>query len=313
MRRRGRRVNGSSGAIRITRLGSGPIIVPDMDRRMGSNINGPSLIRVPEWVPAPLGRYYLYFADHHGSYIRLACADRIEGPWRMHEPGVLDLTESGGFIDHIASPEIFIDEGRRELRLYFHGPVARDEDGEFIQRTRVALSQDGLTFEVRQDLLGPSYFRVFQQEGAFYALARSGELLRSTDGLVLFENAGVPTGLPDDIRHVGLWRRSAERMTVFYTVIGEAPESIWSADLMLVGDWRDWGAVSPRMRLRPEHAYEGANRPVVASARGAVNAPVNQLRDPDILVDRAGTVYLAYTVQGERGIAIARIDHLDRA
>ncbi|NET62179.1 MAG: hypothetical protein F6K47_40550, partial [Symploca sp. SIO2E6] len=34
----------------------------------GSNINGPSLIRVPEWIENPLGRYYLYFAHHQGKY-----------------------------------------------------------------------------------------------------------------------------------------------------------------------------------------------------------------------------------------------------
>jgi hypothetical protein len=294
--------------MQITRLGSGPVIVPDMDRRMGSNINGPSLIRVPDWVSVPLGRYYLYFADHNGSYIRLAVADRIEGPWRTHEPGVLDLGQSGGFIDHVASPEIFIDKERCEIRLYFHGPVSRGDDGEFVQKTRVALSRDGLAFEVRPDLLGPSYFRVFEQGGVFFALARSGELLRSGDGLAPFESAGVPAGLPDGIRHVGLWRRSAERMTVFYTVIGDAPESIWSADLALAVDWRGWNAQSPRMRLRPENAYEGADQPVTPSERGAINVPVNQLRDPDILVDSDGVVYLAYVVQGERGIALARID-----
>ena len=36
--------------IRIERLLDGPIITPDMDGRMGSNIAGPSLIRVPDWV-----------------------------------------------------------------------------------------------------------------------------------------------------------------------------------------------------------------------------------------------------------------------
>ena len=297
--------------MRIARLGSGPVIVPDMDQRMGANINGPSLIRLPDWVPAPLGRYYLYFADHNGSYIRLAVADRIEGPWRTHEPGVLDLGQSGGFIDHIASPEIFIDEKRREMRLYFHGPISRGADGEFVQKTRVALSRDGLAFEVLPDLLGPSYFRVFEQGGVFFAMARSGELLRSGHGLAPFESAGVPAGLPDGIRHVGLWRRSAERMTVFYTVIGDAPEAIWSADLALAGDWRGWKAQSPHLHLRPEHAYEGADQSVAPSERGAINVPVNQLRDPDILVDRDGAVYLAYVVQGERGIALARID--DRA
>ncbi len=116
-------MGGHRGDFEVMRLGDGPIIAPDMDGRIGSNINGPSLIRVPDWVVSPLGRYYLYFADHNGTYLRLAFADRIEGPWWMHEPGVLDLADSGGFIDHIASPEIFIDAGARQLRLYFHGPV----------------------------------------------------------------------------------------------------------------------------------------------------------------------------------------------
>ena len=70
--------------MRVQRLLSGPIIVPDMDERMGRNINGPSLIRVPEWVQHPLGRYYLYFAHHQGRYIRLAFADDIEGPWHVY-------------------------------------------------------------------------------------------------------------------------------------------------------------------------------------------------------------------------------------
>jgi len=55
-----------------------------MDGRMGANVNGPSLIRAPAWLPNPLGRYYLYFAHHQGAYIRLAYADRLEGPWRTY-------------------------------------------------------------------------------------------------------------------------------------------------------------------------------------------------------------------------------------
>ena len=62
--------------VTASRLSDVPVIYPHMDARMGSNINGPSLIRVPDWVENPLGRYYLYFADHRGSYIRLAVADR---------------------------------------------------------------------------------------------------------------------------------------------------------------------------------------------------------------------------------------------
>jgi hypothetical protein len=40
--------------MKIKRLKDNPIIYPEMDERMGSNINGPSLIRVPEWVDDPL-------------------------------------------------------------------------------------------------------------------------------------------------------------------------------------------------------------------------------------------------------------------
>ena len=56
-------------SITVERLGSGPIITPEMDSRMGGNIQGPSLIKVPDWVENPLGEYYLYFADHRGTYI----------------------------------------------------------------------------------------------------------------------------------------------------------------------------------------------------------------------------------------------------
>ena len=38
-----------------------------MDARMGANINGPSLIRVPSWLSNAMGRYYLYFAHHKGE------------------------------------------------------------------------------------------------------------------------------------------------------------------------------------------------------------------------------------------------------
>ena len=74
-------------SITVERLGSGPIITPEMDSRMGGNIQGPSLIKVPDWVENPFGKYYLYFADHRGTYIRMAYADEITGPWTIHSPG----------------------------------------------------------------------------------------------------------------------------------------------------------------------------------------------------------------------------------
>ena len=141
------------------RLADQPIIHAGMDRRMGRNINGPSMIRAPGWIADPPGRYLLYFADHRGRYIRLAYADAPGGPWHMHEPGCLDLADSYFVLDkpstagrtpdwvrhadewfypHIASPDVHVDEEGRQIRMYFHGLL---EDGE--QMSRVALAGDG--------------------------------------------------------------------------------------------------------------------------------------------------------------------------
>lgn len=162
-------------APRVTRLANGPIIVPDMDSRMGSNIQGPSLIRVPDWIENPLGKYYLYFADHRGSYIRLAYADELTGPWKMHESGSMTLEDSffpttcppcslapgasGALYAHIASPDVHVDHDRQKIIMYIHG---RDVGQ---QLTRMALSSGGLHFQGRPDVLGRPYFRVIQHKG----------------------------------------------------------------------------------------------------------------------------------------------------
>src|SRR3954462_14247124 len=108
----------------IQRLPTNPIIIPAMDRRMGHNINGSSLIRVPDWVSNPLGRYYLYFAHHQGQYIRLAYADELAGRWTVHAVGVLDLSESRfpctpepGYPHHIASPDVHVIRHSQEIRM----------------------------------------------------------------------------------------------------------------------------------------------------------------------------------------------------
>ncbi|TIO99576.1 MAG: hypothetical protein E5X72_32940, partial [Mesorhizobium sp.] len=59
----------------LTATRHGLIVTPDMlPGSEGININGPSLISMPDWAPGRLGAYHLYFADHGGSYIRLAYA-----------------------------------------------------------------------------------------------------------------------------------------------------------------------------------------------------------------------------------------------
>ena len=68
----------------VERFAENPIIRPAMlPGKDGQNINGPSLVRVPDWVEKPLGKYYLYFAHHDGRYIRLAYADDLHGAYSM--------------------------------------------------------------------------------------------------------------------------------------------------------------------------------------------------------------------------------------
>ena len=83
------------------------------------NVNGPSVIRVPPWIQNPLGRYYMYFAHHRGSFIRLAYADNLDGPWTVHNQGVLYLDDTP-VLDHIASPDVHINTASQSILMYYH-------------------------------------------------------------------------------------------------------------------------------------------------------------------------------------------------
>jgi len=294
------------------RLPGSPIIRPEMlPGKDGSNINGPSLIRAPLWLTNRLGTYYLYFAHHGGKYIRLAYSDRLEGPWKIHEPGTLRLEEAPGCKGHIASPDVHVDETRREIRMYFHGP-ARSGGG---QKSFVAVSRDGLHFKASDEVLGAFYFRVFQWEGAWFAMAKGGFLYRSDNGLTRFV-AGpnpFPGGAERDReantpgpRHVALHRVGSE-LRVYYSNIGDAPERILRRRIQLATDWTQWKAGPPEEVLRPETEAEGANLPVKPSVAGAMKNRENALRDPAIFEDADGRVYLLYSVAGEAGIGIAEL------
>jgi len=285
--------------VRAQRLPVSPIIRPDLDARIGGNINGPSLIRVPDWVPNPLGRYYLYFAHHQGTFIRLAYADELAGPWCVYSPGVLDLADSY-FSEHLASPDIHIDNERRVIRMYYHGCCLPEPPHQF---TRVALSTDGLHFTAREEILGVSYWRGFVWRGWHYGLAMPGILYRSRDPLGGYEQG--PTLFTPEVRHSAV-QLVGERLRVFYTNAGDCPERIFVSEIALGDDWLAWTATPPVTLLAPELEYEGVNRPLVPSERGSIHEPAHQLRDPCIF-EEDGRTWLLYAVAGEHGIAIAEL------
>ena len=281
------------------RFEQNPIIRPNMDDRMGENINGPSLIRVPEWLPNPLGKYYLYFAHHQGTYIRLAFADDLGGPWEVYRPGVLDLADSY-FDSHIASPDVHVIEDSREIRMYYHGCCLPDPPH---QVTRVATSCDGLGFAARPEILGSSYWRAFHWGGYWYTLEMPGTFRRSANGISGFEQG--PTLFTPNMRHSAVWL-NGDTLTVFYSNARDCPEQILWASVHLDPDWRKWQTASSATLLEPETEYEGADCPVEPSERGSVHHRVRQLRDPCIFEDE-GKTYLLYSVAGEHGIAISQL------
>ena len=315
------------------RLVDGPIIGPDSDPSIGENIQGPSLIRVPPWVQDPLGKYYLYFADHKGRYIRLAFADDLAGPWRVHPPGSLQLEQSCFLTEppeatedqlhslrrmyrellgpwphdlaleattpHIASPDVHVFPRDERIVMYFHGL-----EGVGLQVSRAAVSVDGVHFVARDEILGAPYLRAFFHDGWTYAVTMPGQLLRSRDGLSGFE-AG-PRLFEPRMRHPAVLVRG-DRLHVFWTRVGDAPERILMSTIDLSPDWMDWRESQPVEVLRPERPWEGADLPVEPSIRSVAYGRVNQLRDPTIFEEH-GPTYLLYSVAGESGIAIAELE-----
>jgi len=287
--------------MKVKRLPNNPIIHPHMDDRMGDNINGPSLIRIPDWIEKPLGRYYLYFAHHDGRYIRLAYSNDLLGPWTTYRDGVLPIPDAL-FAGHVASPDVHVDHLQRQIHMYYHGSDTASGGGG-MQVTRVATSHDGLHFTPLSELLGRPYFRVFQWSGYHYALAMPGVFYRSRDGLTGFEEG--PTLFTRNMRHSAL-KLDGNILFVFYTNAGDCPERILLSTIDLTSDWMGWTALEPIIVLEPELDYEGGNLPREPSKRGLVTKPVCQLRDPAIFREE-GRTYLLYSVAGEYGITIAEI------
>lgn len=285
--------------IKLVRSLGAPIISPETHPSIGSNINGPSLIKVPDWVMTRFGGYYLYFAAHRGKYIRLAYSDAVTGPWRVHPAGVLNLPQTP-FTDHIASPDVHILPEYGELRMYYHGVVSGGRQG-----TAVARSRDGITFVSGDEIIGDPYFRAFRWRNHFYAIAKPGVVFRSSDGMSRFVRGH--SVLEPSARHAAVVVHD-DRLIVLYSRIGDRPERLLAATIDLKADWLDWRASRAVTVLRAEYCYEGGELPVQASKLGEAQSRVNQLRDPAIFVD-GGRMWVIYALAGESGLGLAELQH----
>jgi hypothetical protein len=335
--------------VTVTRLKQNPLITVDTSSSLGGNVNGPTVIRVPDWIEHPLGRYYMYFANHvNGQFVRMAYADAIAGPWKIHEPGVLHvrdtaLTRPGSdsapprYFNHVASPEIFVDAARKRLVLWVHGwwtngeawpTAAANVDAwmaqkGYAQRTQVAESSDGIHFEARPAITSAIYLRVFPFGGYLYGIGdvelsgtgrvargsgggllptEAGLLVRSAEPLATFDiglNPFRDSAYEGRTRHFAFVRRG-NRLHVFLTAVGDAPERVLLSTIELSPDWTSWRASPPIEVLQPETAYECSDLSIAPSRGGNAPGKVRQIRDPSVFEEN-GRLFLFYSICGESG------------
>lgn len=348
-------VSAQESPFQAIRLNNGnPIITPSMFNRSsdGDNINGPSLIRIPSWIPTsqranPSARYYLYFGNHAGDYIRMAWAADIEGPYTLYNDftspgnrGVLDNNNSDIILrnntrieeNHLASPDVIVDNENQRIILYFHSGSSFFVNGQEQSRqvTWVSTSQNGLNFNgnIEPVHLGSSYFRVFPYDGDLYALDNGGNLNRAL-------NANTPWAIPsqhdltsalwdrernntfqDDIpqpraelrvRHTGTYVEGDD-LYVFYSRRGEFQERIRLSTIdMAAASWRNWDSSYPPIDILTPNPGWEGGQRALANSETSAGINVNQLRDPDVFEDDDGQLYLIYTGNGEGGLGIARL------
>jgi hypothetical protein len=250
----------------------------------------------------------------------MAYADDLAGPWKIYSPGTLQHSESffpaelatdavtrpSGYVvslPHIASPDVTVDEGTQTFRMYYHG-ILRDRH----QVTRVATSEDGIHFTAHEPILGSPYWRAFEYDGWHYGLAMPGVFYRSRNPLGPFEEG--PTLFTSVMRHAAVLVEGST-LTVFFTNVGEAPpERILVTTVDLSGDWMSWTIGAQSVVLEPERDYEGADLPLVPSIRGEVTERARSSaiqRSSKTEMCSICCIHLLYSVAGESGIGIARL------
>ena len=195
-----------------------------------ATLMAPLLLKVPDWIKNPLGKYHLYFAHRKGTYIRLAYVDRLSGPWQMYTQGTVHLKDSF-YMNHIASPDVHVDNINKQIRMYYHGVEIPDSgttrSAPNGQGPKVSVSSHGINFKAFPETLGHPYLRVFEWDNYHYTIWMPGIVYRSKNGLTNFEEG--PTLFDQNMRHCALRIRGND-LQVFYSNAGDCPEVIYMSD-----------------------------------------------------------------------------------
>jgi len=306
--------------MKIKRVVDKPLISNDSNPELDGNINGPTVIKIPEWVDSPLGKYYMYFANHQGKYILMAYADNLLGPYTIYDGGVLSIADTP-YAWHIASPDIVIDDDNQKIIMFYHGCGVTDKSqAKTGQWTTYSESKDGLSFVSDSLYLCDSYLRVVKVGDKYLgstggpkrlvydfkqSLGTIPEQITHIDiksePFCLFEN-GEQSMYSYRVRNLCFDLESENSLWIYYSNVCDEPERIKRVCV----NPKDWSAESYEEVLQPGLEYEGVSEPLIKSEGGCKHYPVHELRDPYIINDNDHK-YMFYTVAGEAGISVVEI------
>ncbi|MFB3902385.1 MAG: hypothetical protein ACE15E_02945 [Acidobacteriota bacterium] len=278
----------------------------------------PSVIRVPEWVKQPKGKFYMYYAEHSGTSIYVAAADRPEGPWKPLPDPVLTIDRTP-FPDHISSPDVLVVPEQKRFYLYFHGAYLDLPEYGYKreQPASVTISDDPLHFPASKVIIATpgvnfAYFRAFRRDGWFYAIGRQQRLFRSRDAvhweggpyLLSWDRFGdltreYPLALSSKeitgrTIHAGLVVHPEDQtLDCYFSLKDETGVSLQKVRISTRGDWLGWAPVEMPVRALT------AGDPLDALPDGAA-----YVRDPFVLAEE-GRLYLYYVAGPEKYICLA--------
>lgn len=277
----------------------------------GININGPSPIIAPDWLNNKLGKFYLYFAHHRGKYIRLAYSNHIEGPYKLKEGGTLQLSDALDCEDHVASPDVHVDHANQKIYMLFHGKSINSVE----QLTYLAESDNGINFKVFRKPVGEFYLKIIPWNGGWVGISKGGTLYLSKSSIFdlkkiekqIYHKRNYFENADGDIRHAAL-QIIENFLYIFYTRIGDAPESILCNIINLKINPENWKISDTLVISKPTEIWEGSTLELKKSKPGLAAQKENALRDPAILYYMNKT-FMFYSVAGESGIAVQEINH----
>lgn len=289
----------------------------------------------------------MYYSGHvSGSTIKLLTLEESNKGRRWKDPGVV-LSFEPMPCQSVHSPSILASDKDELLIMYVHGHKCENlPDAKWGQPTLLYSSSDGVTwtresFEVEggNDLFyftapvrrrPPRRENSQAEDGHYYAMSRVYPTARNPHAFLLrSKELGGPwqrgPELARGLRHFDLHPSDDEAETggfhVWFSMIGDAPERILLGSIDTTSeDWMDWKLLPGPRILAPERWYEHGRMPIQVSKEGAaagnmlhqINKP-RFLPDDDYRVDSAASSdyvmsgFLFYVVQGEKGVAVARV------